>query len=123
MNNEKACLQRHQILGPKGRLFTQVFYSINGLAYLYLKEYVNDEDIEHVFEWVNNTVKHSLQFWNSLDGLQRSKDTKNAKRLDRAQVLTGWTSPKKLNPEWTFVVSKSPVATYRFLTAMRLERT
>ena len=32
---------------------------------------VDDEDVEDILERVNNTVEHSLQFWNTLDRLQR----------------------------------------------------
>ena len=32
---------------------------------------VDDEDVEDILQRVYNTVKHSLQFWNTLDRLQR----------------------------------------------------
>ena len=58
-----------------------------------LKKNVDDEDVENVFEWVDNTVEHSLQFGDSFDGLQRSEDAEDTKRLDRAQVLTRRAAP------------------------------
>lgn len=76
----------------------------------HLKENVYDENVEYVFEWVDNTVEHSLQFGNSLDGLQWPKDSQHPKWLDGAQILTSRTSPvyniKLVNITVTFIALK-----------------
>ena len=46
-----------------------------------LKEDVDNEDVEHVFERDDHTVEDSLQFGNSIDGLQRSQHTKKFHRF------------------------------------------
>ena len=46
-----------------------------------LKEDVDNEDVEHVFERDDHTVEYSLQFGNSIDGLQRSQHTKKFHRF------------------------------------------
>ena len=61
----------------------------------YLKEDVDDENIEHIFEGVDDTVEHSLELWNSFDRFQRSKNSKDTKRFDRAQILTGRAPPER----------------------------
>ena len=38
-----------------------------------LKENVDNENVENILEGDNHTVKNSLQLWNSVDCLQRSK--------------------------------------------------
>ena len=50
----------------------------------YLKEDVDDENIEHIFEGIDHTVEHSLELGHPLDRLQRTKDPEDTKRLDRA---------------------------------------
>ena len=37
-----------------------------------MKEEIDNENVEHIFQRVDDTVKHGFQFGNSLDGLQRS---------------------------------------------------
>lgn len=32
-----------------------------------LEEYVHNENVDHIFKGVHNTIKDCLQFWNSLD--------------------------------------------------------
>ena len=59
----------------------------------YLEQNVYDENVEHIFEWVDDTVEHSLEFWHSLDGLERSENTQHPKGLDGAQVLTSGAPP------------------------------
>ena len=54
----------------------------------YLEQNVYDENVEHIFEWVDDTVEHSLEFWHSLDGLEGSENTQHPKGLDGAQILT-----------------------------------
>ena len=46
-----------------------------------LKEDVDNEDVEHVLERDDHTVKDSLQFGNSIDGLQRSQHSKKLHRF------------------------------------------
>ena len=46
-----------------------------------LKEDVDDEDVKHVLERNDHTVKDSLQFGNSIDGLQRSQHSKKFHRF------------------------------------------
>ena len=83
----------------KLNLIDQLNYDLSGA---HLKEDVDDEDVEDVLEWVDNTVEHSLQFRNSLDGLQRPKDSKNPERLDCAQILASWASPIGRDQHWKF---------------------
>ena len=45
----------------------------------YLKKYIDDENVEHVFQRINNTVEHSLQLGYSFDSFQRSEKKKNHK--------------------------------------------
>ena len=40
-----------------------------------LKENVNDEDVEDIFEGDDDAVKNSFQLWNAIDCLQSSKHT------------------------------------------------
>ena len=37
-----------------------------------MKEKIDNENVEHIFQRVDYAVKNCFQFWNSLDGLQRS---------------------------------------------------
>ena len=37
-----------------------------------MKEKIDNENVEHIFQRIDYTVKHGFQFWDSLDGLQRS---------------------------------------------------
>ena len=55
----------------------------------YLKENVDDENIEHIFEGVDDTVEHSLELGDSLDRFQRPENTEDTKGFDRAQILAG----------------------------------
>ena len=47
----------------------------------YLEEDINDEYVENVFEWDDNTIKDSLEFGHSVDGLQRSQDPEQLQAL------------------------------------------
>ena len=60
-----------------------------------VEEEVDDQDVEHVFQGVDDAVEDGLQFGNPLDGLQRPEDAKDSQRLHRAQVLTAGTPPVK----------------------------
>ena len=60
----------------------------------YLEQNVDDKDIEHIFERIDDTVEHSLEFGYSFDGFEGSQNTENTKRFDRAEVLSGRTSPE-----------------------------
>lgn len=55
----------------------------------HLEEDVDDEDVEHIFERVDDAVEHSLEFGNTLDCLEGPEDAEHAQRLDRAEVLAG----------------------------------
>ena len=58
----------------------------------YLEQDVDDEDIEHIFQRVDDTVKHSLQFGYTLDRLQRPQHAEDSQRLDGAKILSGGAS-------------------------------
>ena len=47
----------------------------------HLEEDINDENVENVFEWDDNTIKDSLEFGHSVDGLQRSQDPEQLQAL------------------------------------------
>lgn len=53
----------------------------------HLEQYVDDEDVEHILQGIDDAVEHSLEFGHPLDRLQRPEDAEHAQRLDRAQVL------------------------------------
>ena len=57
-----------------------------------VKKKVYYEDVKDILEWIDDTVKHSLKFWNSLDGLQWSEHSQNSQRFDYTQILSCWTS-------------------------------
>ena len=54
-----------------------------------LKQDIDDEDVEDILQRVNNTVEHSLQFWNTLDRLQRPECQllENQQKNVKGQVL------------------------------------
>lgn len=81
----------HTLISAVEKLSIKKLYSYNGEDEL--KQYVHDEDIEHILEGVHNTVKHRLQLGYSLDGLQRAEDPKHSERLDGAEVLACSTAP------------------------------
>lgn len=81
----------HTLIGAVEKLSVKKLYSYNGEDEL--KQYVHDEDIEHILEGVHNTVKHRLQLGHSLDGLERSQHSQHSERLDGAEVLAGSTAP------------------------------
>jgi hypothetical protein len=54
----------------------------------YLKKNVDNENVENIFERVDNTVEHSLEFGHSLDGLEWTEYAKYAQGFDCTQVLT-----------------------------------
>ena len=37
-----------------------------------MKEKIDNENVEHIFQRIDYAVENCLQFWNSLDGLQRT---------------------------------------------------
>ena len=43
-----------------------------------MKEKVDDEDVEDILEWINNTVKYSLELWNSFYSFERTQDSKHS---------------------------------------------
>ena len=59
----------------------------------HLEQYVDDEDVEHILEGVDDAVEHSLEFGHPLDSLERPEHAEHAKGLDRAQVLAGGAAP------------------------------
>ena len=52
-----------------------------------MKKNVDDENVEDILERIDNTVEHSLEFGNALDGLERSEHAQHAQRLDCTQIL------------------------------------
>ena len=70
-----------------------------------LKQDIDDEDVEDILQRVYNTVKHSLQFWNTLDRLQRPECQllENQQKNVKGQVLENQKTPLRsslrLKPE------------------------
>ena len=94
----------HTLISAVEKLSIKKLYSYNSEDEL--KQYVHDEDIEHILEGVHNTVKHRLQLGHSLDGLQRAEDPKHSERLDGAEVLACSTAPVYTQTdacEWMFL--------------------
>ena len=60
-----------------------------------LKQVVDDENIEHILQRVNDAVEHSLELGNTFDGLQGPQHAQHPQRLDRAQVLARGFPPKR----------------------------
>ncbi len=62
-----------------------------------LKEYVNDENVEHILERDDDAVEDSLELGNAVDCLERSK---HAKELQGLEFLTSWGPTKgvKVHP-------------------------
>ena len=60
-----------------------------------MEEQVDDEDIEDVFQRVDDTVKDGFQFGNPFDGLKRPEYAEDAKGLHGAKIFTSGTSPVK----------------------------
>lgn len=58
-----------------------------------MEKHVDNKNIENVLQWIDYTVKHCFQFWDALNCLQWSQDSKYAQRFDGTQILTGWTPP------------------------------
>ena len=71
----------------------------------YLEQDIHNQNIEHILQRIYNTVKHSLQFWNSLDGLQWSQHSQHSKRFYGAKILAGWTSTET-KIFWTNLIIK-----------------
>ena len=77
------------------------------MTQLYLEQGVDNQDVEDILQRDDHTVEHGLQFGNSVDSFQRSRNRKreikvfypsqisslhkipqNSKQLDRLQSLT-----------------------------------
>ena len=53
-----------------------------------VKEKIDNENVEHIFQRVDDAVKHGLQFGDSLDSLERPKYAEDPQRLDHSKVLS-----------------------------------
>ena len=53
-----------------------------------MEQHVDDEDVEHVLQRIDNAIEHGFQFRYALDRLQRAQNAQHAQRFDRAQILT-----------------------------------
>ena len=62
-----------------------------------VEEQVDDQDVEDVFQWVDDAVKDGFQLGNPFDGLKRPQDAKHTKGLHRTQIFTAGASTKKGN--------------------------
>lgn len=60
-----------------------------------MEEKIDDENVEHVFERVDHTVEHSLEFWNPLDGLQGPQHTQYPEGFYHTEIFSGRTSTGK----------------------------
>ncbi len=61
-----------------------------------VEEQVDDEDVEDVFQRVDDTVEHGFQLGNPFDGLKRPQHTEDAQRLHSAKIFTSGTSTKEI---------------------------
>ena len=75
-----------------------------------LKENVNDEDVEDIFEGDDDAVKNSFQLRNAIDCLQRSKHTQ---KFDCFQFLSGGSFAKKIS-----IKIYSKLKTFKWSTAL-----
>ena len=71
-----------------------------------MKQDVDNEDIEHIFQRIDDTVKHSLQFGNTLDRLQRAQHAEHSQRLDGAKILSGGASTENKHVKNIYTNSK-----------------
>lgn len=54
---------------------------------------VDNKNVEHVLEGVDDTVKHSFQLGHAFDGLQWPQDSEDTQRFDGAEILSSGASP------------------------------
>ena len=59
----------------------------SGRGRSYLEQYVDNQDIEYIFQRVHNTVEHCFQLGHPFDRLERTEDSQHAEGLDSAEVL------------------------------------
>ena len=50
----------------------EVRFDVRGSIRSYLEKNVNDKNIEDIFERIDDTVKYSLEFWHTFNGLEWS---------------------------------------------------
>ena len=53
-----------------------------------VKEKIDNENVEHIFQRVDDAVKHGLQFGDSLDSLEWPQHAEDPQRLDHSKVLS-----------------------------------
>ena len=53
-----------------------------------VKEKIDNENVEHIFQRVDDAVKHGLQFGDSLDSLERPEHPEDPQWLDHSKVLS-----------------------------------
>ncbi len=76
-------------------LIMLISYSTSLSEGMYLEQHVDDEYVEHIFEWVDDAVEDGLQLRHSFDGLEGPQHAENSKRFDRAQILSSRAPPRK----------------------------
>ena len=52
-----------------------------------LEQYVYDQDVDDILQWIDNTIENRFKLGNTLDGLERSQHTKYSQRLDGWQIV------------------------------------
>lgn len=53
-----------------------------------LEQYVHDENVDDVFQRINDAIENRFQFGYSFDGFQGTQDAQYSQRLDRREILT-----------------------------------
>ena len=59
-----------------------------------VEEHVDDQDVEDVFQGVDDAVKDGFQLGNPFDGLKRPQDAKHTEGLHSTKIFTSGTSTK-----------------------------
>ena len=57
---------------------------VSSTTFTYLEKNVDDKDIEDIFERIDDTVKHSLEFGNTFYSLEWSQNAQDSEGLDGA---------------------------------------
>lgn len=63
------------------------------ILYAYLEENIDNEDVEHILQGVDDAVEHSLEFGHALDGLEGPENPQDPERFNGAEILSGGAPP------------------------------
>ena len=96
-------LKRLQYLLTSFSIFHALIIAIEELSIEQLYSYdsknevekkIDNENVEDILEWVDDTVEHSLQFRNSFDGLQWPEHAQNTQGFNNTKIFSCGTSTK-----------------------------